>query len=72
MSKTRRKVHEDEYGPYVVYTGNVYRPRYRTQYGAGCTVKVTPTKSLRSAVVGSESWMLAEEDILWRSDGLIR
>lgn len=72
MSKTRRKVHEDERGPYVVYTGNVYRPRYRTRYGIGSMVKVTPTKSLGSAVVGTESWMLAEEGVLWRSDGLIR
>ena len=72
LNKSLRAVHDDERGLYVVRSGNVYRPYRATKYGIGSEVRVTPVKSLRSALVGDETWRVAETDVLWRSDGLVR
>ena len=72
MSKSKRIVHSDEQGLYVVYSGNVYRPYRPTRHGIGKAVKVTPTKALKSAIVNGELWRLSEESVLWRSGGIVR
>lgn len=70
MKYSSRKIHEDENGPYIILSSNAYRPNKHTERGIGSSVLVRLGNNLECIYVGKELWLLAEENVIWRSDGI--
>ena len=67
--KERRQVHKDEEGLFIVFGGNLYRPKYMSELEEGEFVLLRKHKGvfLRIRNKRGELWILTRENVIYRN-----